>query len=280
MKKPLTRIEPHGSGHHHACCGGPPTPRPALAGLPREQRLLAALLAEQGPVPLTVERLALGRRFLAVQADGVVGLSSTLGAAPAPGEAEKARGLAGAPLGEVAGLVMNDSPWLASLGLAALNAARPAPPEARPAGADELLCELAPGKRVVVVGDFPFTAALGEIAAELDLLELRPGAETPPTEEWEAVLGRSQVAAITSTTLLTRALAWALEAAPQAVRVLVGPSTPWSPVLFSHGADVLAGSRVDDPEAVMEAVAQDLGFRAIKKRGVASLVWAKPGSGL
>lgn len=279
MKKTLTSIEPHPQGRH-ACRGGPPTPRPFLAGLPREERLLAGLLALLEPCDTRVERLALGRRFLAVRANGAVGLSSTLGAAPAPGEAELAQALIGAPLGEAARLITNDSPWLASLGLAALNAARPAPPEARPAGAGELLAELAPGKRVVVLGDFPFTAALGEAAAELHLLELRPGAHTPPTDEWEAVLGRCQVAALTATALLTRALAWALEAAPQAVKIVVGPSTPWSPVLFAHGADLLAGSRVENPEAVMEAVAADLGFRAIKKRGVASLAWARPGSGL
>ncbi|MCF8034142.1 MAG: hypothetical protein K9K66_15695 [Desulfarculaceae bacterium] len=276
MKKPLTQLNPSAGGKQHCCAGGP-TPRPSLAGRPRERQLLEELAAGLGPDPAPVMELALGRRFLGVATGQGVGLASTLGAAPGPGEEEQARELKGAPLSRAAGLLLGESPWLASLGLAALNAAHAAPAEAGAQGAEELLLRLAPGKRVVVMGDFPFTQTLAAQAGTLHLLELKPEADTPPAGQWEDILASCQVAALTATALMTRSLAWALDTARDAVKVVVGPSTPWSPVLFSWGADVLAGSRVAAPGPVMEAVGQGLPFRQIKRRGVEARIWARPG---
>jgi uncharacterized protein (DUF4213/DUF364 family) len=50
--------------------------------------------------------------------------------------------------------------------------------------------------------------------------------------------------------------------------LVLGPSTPLSPVLFDHGAHLLSGSVVEDIESVLRAVAQGANFRQVHRQGV------------
>ena len=254
-----------------------PIPRPGLEGLPGERELLSALCGSLEKIDAPVERLALGGRFVALRAGDRLGLASTLGAAPTADDQAELAKIEGMALGRAARLLLHDSPFLASLGLAALNAGFAAPPAASPLPAADLLKDLGRDRRVVVAGDFPFIPELREVAGSLAVLELRPGQGFAPSDDWARILGECELAAITGTSLLTRALAGMLAHAPQATTVLLGPSTPWAPVLFARGVDVLAGSVVIDPDAVMESVAQDLPFYEIKKRGVKLMVWVREG---
>lgn len=263
------------------CCGADGAlPRPGLERLPAETELLYGLLAAMDQPAAPVEAHAVGGRFVAVSAGGRVGLASTLGASPTPADHDALAGLRGGRLDAAAGLLLNESPLLASVGLAALNAGFAPPPNAPGLPAGDLLPDLCRNRHVVVVGDFPFVTELAGLAASLTVLELRPGRGTEPAPEPAEVMDRCQVAAISATTLLTRSLAGMLAAAPNALKVLVGPSTPWSPELFARGVDVLAGSVVTAPEAVLSAVAQDLSFRQIKRSGVRLAAWTRPGLAL
>ncbi len=241
-----------------------------------EQKLLQRLLAAADFPEAPLDEFALGSRFVAAGSQDRLGLASTLGAGPHPEDAELAGKLAGGTLLDAARLVFSPKPWLASLGLAALNAAYTPVSSANPGNLENLLPELCTGRKVVVVGDFPFIRMLKDCASKLDLLELRsvPGA-TPPSE-WDSVLKSAQVAIITGTAILTGSLACFLGKTKQAVRVVVGPSTPMTPMLFNYGADVLAGCRVTDPKPVLEAVRQGLSFSQIKRAGVELSNWMPP----
>ena len=270
----------HNHDHpHKSACHHPHTvPRPSLQDRPaREKALLQRLLDNMSQADTEIGQAAAGGRFAAISAGGRVGLASILGAKPGPEEKQVLAGLKGTSLARAAVLIMDDSPYKASLGLAALNAGFAPPPETAALSAGDLLQELSKGKRVVVAGDFPFAQDLRSIASSLTIMGLRPGHGIDPGPESQAALAECQVAAISSTALLTRSLAELMQAAKQALIMLVGPSTPWAPVLFDMGADVLAGSVVTDPEAVLEAVAQDLPFYEVKRRGVRLAVWIKPG---
>jgi len=63
---------------------------------------------------------------------------------------------------------------------------------------------------------------------------------------------------------------------PDAFRLLLGPSTPLSSVLFDAGIDALSGTRVDDPEVVLRSVGQGATFRQIKRGGgLRLLTWVR-----
>jgi hypothetical protein len=73
----------------------------------------------------------------------------------------------------------------------------------------------------------------------------------------DQLLPQADVVAVTATTLLNRTLPIVLAGVrPDAFVMLLGPSTPLTPVLFQFGFDVLCGTVVDDADAVLRAVEQ------------------------
>jgi uncharacterized protein (DUF4213/DUF364 family) len=63
---------------------------------------------------------------------------------------------------------------------------------------------------------------------------------------------------------------------PDAFVLLLGPSTPLSPVLFDAGLSGLSGTVVDDLGQVLLSVGQGATFRQIKRRGgLRLLTWVK-----
>ena len=68
-----------------------------------------------------------------------------------------------------------------------------------------------------------------------------------------------------------------LELSRNASVFLVGPSTPFAPLLFNHGVDTLAGTVVIDPESVWQA-AQEGAARSVFDHG-AQMVKVSKGLG-
>ena len=50
--------------------------------------------------------------------------------------------------------------------------------------------------------------------------------------------------------------------------LVLGPSTPLSPVMADYGVNLLAGSIVEDIPAVLAAIGQGANFRQVHKAGV------------
>jgi uncharacterized protein (DUF4213/DUF364 family) len=46
--------------------------------------------------------------------------------------------------------------------------------------------------------------------------------------------------------------------------VVLGPTTPLSPILFDHGADVISGTQVVDPELALRCISEGATFRQIR----------------
>jgi uncharacterized protein (DUF4213/DUF364 family) len=236
---------------------------------PEEEILAGRLISRMSAPGVPVERVAVGRRFVGVLAGDRLGVASTLGATPDNDDSAMTENLVGRPLADAANLLTaSKSGFGTSIGLAAMNAGLDFPPIDTSLNAGALLEELAQGRKVVIVGDFPFVDGVKKAALSLYLLELRPASGATPQNQWDTVLNDCQVAAITSTALVSRSLAYFLRMTPNALRVLIGPSTPMTPLLFDLGADILAGCRYTDPEAVMAAIERDATFREIKRAGV------------
>jgi len=80
---------------------------------------------------------------------------------------------------------------------------------------------------------------------------------------------RADVLAITGTTLINHTFEDLITLCrPEAVVLVLGPSTPLSPVLFNHGVHIISGSIVEDEDAVLHAVCQGANFRQIHRLGV------------
>lgn len=176
---------------------------------------------------------------------------------------------------ELAELVRSESPMEAGLGMAAVNAllkVEEAVLTERNA-ADEII-RRGKGKRVVVVGHFPFLPEVRQAAARLDVLELEPGPGELPPEAAAEVIPQADVVAITGTSLLNRTFDGLVRLCrPDAYVLVLGPTTPLSPVLFEYGVDLIAGTQVIDPVAALETAGQGAIFRQM--RGVRLVTMAK-----
>lgn len=248
----------------HSCKAAQPPP---LAGA--EKELVEALLAD-ARTKAVVEQVVAGDKFIAVVAGGRVGLASLLGARPCADDGELVKKVVGRPATAVAHNLTADSAFAVSLGMAALNAAVAPDPAAAAAAdlpTDELIARLGQEGRVGLVGNFPFVDSLRARVPEFHLFEKQavPGAVPPPL--WDATLSELTVLAVTATALLTRNMAYFLTRARQAAIIVLGPTTPLSPVLFDRGADYLSGSVVTDPQRVLEGVAAGLPFKLVKRNG-------------
>ncbi|MDD9302620.1 MAG: hypothetical protein HUK40_09905 [Desulfobacter sp.] len=133
--------------------------------------------------------------------------------------------------------------------------------------AEDLIAELGKDKTVGLVGEFPFASALKQKVGTLHLFELKPVSGALARDQWEEVLPRLEILALTGTTLLTRHMAWYLSRATRAKIIILGPTTPASPTLFEFGADYLCGSVVTDTGRVSASIRADLCFKDIKKNG-------------
>jgi hypothetical protein len=100
-------------------------------------------------------------------------------------------------------------------------------------------------------------------------LEQRPAGEDLPAEAACDVIPRAQVVAITGTALLNHTFESLMGLCrPGALVLVLGPSTPLSPILFDYGVHILSGSVVEDVEAVLQAVSQGANFRQVHRHGV------------
>lgn len=164
-----------------------------------------------------------------------------------------------------------DMPAAVALGLAAALALLPVPADARPAKGQELLLALGRGRRVAVVGHFPFVERLGGAFAALSVLELRPRPGDLPAARAADVLPAADVVAITGTALHNGTLGGLLALRrPGARVVLLGPSVPLVPALLDLGIDALAGAVIHDAAAALDGAARGLPFRRLG--GVESVV--------
>ncbi len=209
------------------------------------------------------------------------GLASTLRGAHdhrrAP-DVPQAGELAGIPANELAKAALGEAPVMTSLGLAAINALLPRQPELwSEENASEIIARFGAGQRVVMVGRFPFANELLPRVRELLVLEQDPGPEDLPAEAAPEVIPSAAVVAITGMTISNHTLEGLLRLCdPQAKVVLLGPSTPLSPVLFEYGVDIVSGAVVTHIEPVLRLVSQGANFRQVHQGGVRLVNIHKP----
>jgi uncharacterized protein (DUF4213/DUF364 family) len=117
------------------------------------------------------------------------------------------------------------------------------------------------------------------VAGTLWVLEKRPQGEDLPAEAAGEVVPQADIVAISGTTLMNRTFDDLIALCrPDALVLVLGPSTPLSPIMYRYGAQILSGSVVEDIDAVLRAVTQGANFRQVHRHGVRLVTMQRPAS--
>jgi uncharacterized protein (DUF4213/DUF364 family) len=167
---------------------------------------------------------------------------------------------------ELAQFVKSDLPLEASIGMATINSLLEVDENlCVELNARDFLLERGQDKKVALVGHFPFIAQLRGAVKRLWVVEKYPAEEEVPAEAAEEVIPLADIVAITGTTLINHTLDHLLSLCrPDSLVMLLGPTTPLSPVLFDHGIDIISGIKVIDKEAVLRCISQGATFQQVK----------------
>ncbi|MEJ5197648.1 MAG: DUF364 domain-containing protein [Anaerolineae bacterium] len=182
---------------------------------------------------------------------------------------------------DLAELALSDSLTERSLGFATINALLEVDEtKCVDLNAEEAILARGRGRRVAVVGHFPFVPRVREVAATCWVLELNPGPDDLPAHMAPQIIPQADVVAITGMTLVNGTFEdLAALCRPDAYVLVLGPSTPLSPLLFDYGVDAISGTVVTDIPAVVTAVSQGATFRQITGRRLLTMAreaWAAP----
>jgi len=170
---------------------------------------------------------------------------------------------------ELAAWLRSDSTLEASIGMAAFNALLEVNQEAcTEVNAEEVILERGEGRRVAIVGHFPFVERVRRAASTCWVVELHPRPGDLPAEQAAEVLPQADVVALTGTSLINHTFDGLMALCqPEAFVLLLGPSAPLTAALFEAGVDAVSGTLVVDPERVLRSVSQGATFRQIKRAG-------------
>jgi uncharacterized protein (DUF4213/DUF364 family) len=171
---------------------------------------------------------------------------------------------------ELAELALSMRSILAGVGMAAINALLPRDPALwTEENAETVLARVGAGKRVAMVGHFPFVERLRPQVGELVVLEQNPLPGDLPAEAAVDELPKADVVAITGMTFTNHTLENLLSLSrPEAFVMVMGPSTPLSPVLFAYGVKVISGAVVTAIDPVLHSLCQGANFKQLHRVGV------------
>ena len=97
------------------------------------------------------------------------------------------------------------------------------------------------------------------------MIDLQPAEDEFGPEQAAQILPEADILAMTGNTLITKAAEdYLAMCRPDALKIMMGPSTPMTPVLFEHGLDILAGVRVVDPSLVYRYISQGAAFSQVQ----------------
>ncbi|MFH1037241.1 MAG: DUF364 domain-containing protein [PVC group bacterium] len=173
--------------------------------------------------------------------------------------------LIGRPALDLARYVLSDNLLEASLGMAAINSLLHTEGIAfHEINAARIVREHGKGKNVAVVGDFPFLEKIRSEVNNLWVISRRPWEGEEGVKEARSILPRADVVALTGSSFINHTAEVLLSLCPRAYTLILGPSTPLSPVLFRYGADAICGTLIDDPDRALPFIRQGASFRHIQ----------------
>jgi uncharacterized protein (DUF4213/DUF364 family) len=127
----------------------------------------------------------------------------------------------------------------------------------------EIILEKGRGKNVAVVGHFPWIPKLREKVKNFWVLEQRLREGDLPAKDADRILPQCDVVGITGTSFINHTVQGLLNLCKNAYVVLVGPTSPLSPILFEYGIDAICGSKIIDPDQLIRSISEGATFKEV-----------------
>ena len=183
--------------------------------------------------------------------------------------------LVGKSARDLANWLLEDELMKAGIGMAALNSVLEIDQSALvEVNAKQIIADRSAGKNLMVVGHFPFVKELQAKVRNLWVMEKKPHEEDLSEEEGYQILPEADVVAITGSSLINRTFERIMASCKLgSFKVMLGPSTPLSPILFDCGLDVIGGALVEDESTVLSMVKKGIPFR--RMQGIRTVVMVK-----
>lgn len=169
-------------------------------------------------------------------------------------------------LRELADYVLSDNLLESSVGMAAINCAVSGNVgKYRELNAKDILLEKGRDKNVGIIGHFPFLEAQRHAYKKCDIFEKQPSEGDLREADIPLYLPLADVVAISGTTLTNHTFASVMQSvSPHAYCLMLGPSTPLSPLLFSAGLHVISGMQISDYALAKRCVLQAVPTRHLQ----------------
>jgi len=218
--------------------------------------LLYKLIESVKPIP--VQEVIVGVFTTLVKTDTGCGIASTIKYGSPHQRIKDSGNLEKLNLQSLAELALSENLLEASVGMAAINSIFSVDdPRYRKINASDIIVEKGRGKTLEIIGHFPFLERLSDQFKQVYIFEKQPREGDLGEKDIPAFLPQVDVVAITGTTITNHSyediIKWSSK---NAFKIVLGPSTPLSPVLFDASIDVIAGSVVRDYQRVRQQVLQ------------------------
>jgi uncharacterized protein (DUF4213/DUF364 family) len=167
---------------------------------------------------------------------------------------------------ELADMALSSAPLEATIGMATINSLIEVDRQrCTELNAGDLLFSKGKGKKVAIIGHFPFVPRLRTVADQLWVIEKNPQEGDLTESEAEKLVPQADIVGITGTAFTNNTIEPLLRLCrPGAYVILLGGTAPLSPVLFDYGINAISGTLVTDPDIVLRSVSQGATFRQIK----------------
>ena len=180
--------------------------------------------------------------------------------------------LRGRPASEVIPFIKSENPMEATVGLATLNSVLETPNDAIESGNfRSYLVNESKGKRVAMIGYFPFMDEVREAADEFYLFEKT--IDSVAGKKDLTLLSKAEILITTGTIIINHSIQEILRKAKDSRVIIVGPSTPFCPVLFDYGIDEILSISVKEPELMINSLSE--GVIVPELKGVNFLLWKR-----
>jgi uncharacterized protein len=238
--------------------------------------LYKALLAQVPKNKFVVKQAVIGLHWTVV-VSRFSGMASTL-QMPKPHQKtplQMAGKLVGENATQLAQLIKSQNILEAGLGLAAINSMLPIDPNHyEKINAFESIKIKGHEKKVAIIGHFPFVEKLKSSVKDLYVFEKNPKPGDLTESKIPEILPDCEVIGISATSLINHSVENILRYCnPNAYKIMIGPSTPMTNILFDFGFDLLAGTRILDPDILIRYVSQGATYKQV--RGVEVVAMSK-----